>query len=64
VARKPYDPLAFVPEPQVVREHLAETLTLAERLKMLLDLAERVHMPLTVASTLPTPGGREAVARG
>lgn len=42
MARKPFDPLAVIPSPEIVRQRLAETLTLAERLRILLDLAERL----------------------
>lgn len=52
MARKPYDPLHFVPTPDVVREKLMETLTLAERLRLLLDLAERLSLPLVPAAHL------------
>ncbi len=41
--KSPYDPLAFVPPPEAVRDKLAETETLACRLRILLDLAERIH---------------------
>lgn len=59
--RKPYDPLAVIPSPEVIRERLAETLTLAERLRILLDVAERLRLPLVPASDLtalatPYPG--------
>ncbi len=51
MARQPYDPLHFVPSPEVVREKLHETMTLAERLRLLLELAERMRLPLAIAST-------------
>ena len=46
MASKCFDPLAFVPSPDVVREKLQETQTLALRLFMLLDLSERMGLPL------------------
>jgi hypothetical protein len=63
MARRPYDPLAFVPSPEVIREELREALTLAERLRLLLDLSERLRRPLTTAADLATPSDREGVAR-
>ncbi len=62
MARKPYDPLAFVPSPEFLREQLTETQTLAERLQILLDLSERLHLPVTTANNLPTPARRGGVA--
>jgi hypothetical protein len=53
MARRLYDPLAFVPSPDVIREKLTETLSLAERLRLLLDLAERLSPTLTTGDTLP-----------
>ncbi len=50
--RRPYDPLAFVPSPDAIREKLNETLTLAERLRLLLELAERLHLPLSTGADL------------
>jgi hypothetical protein len=50
-----YDPLDFVPSPEIVRQRLTETLTLAERLHILLDLAERLRRPVITAGRLPTP---------
>jgi hypothetical protein len=62
--RRPYDPLEFVPSPDVVRAKLTETLTLADRLRILLDLSERLHLPTPSAGTLATPEPeRQAVAR-
>lgn len=57
MARRTYDPLDFVPSPEVVRQKLADALTLAERLRVLLELAERLDLPLATASDLisPTP---------
>lgn len=63
MARRPYDPLDFVPTPEVVRRKLTETLTLAERLRILLDLAERLHPPVTTADPSPAPADRREVAR-
>ena len=60
--RKPYDPLAFVPSPDVLREKLRETLTLVERLRLLLDLAERLRLPVTTADHL-APADRREVSR-
>ena len=55
MARRSYDPLDFVPSPEIVRQKLKDTLTLAERLRILLDLAERLRLPLVPASDLATP---------
>ena len=49
MAQKPYDPLAMIPSPEVIRTRLQQTLTLAERLRLLLDLSERME-------ALPPPG--------
>lgn len=61
MARRPFDPFAFVPPPDVIREKLRETLTLAERLRLLLDLAERLRLPVVTADTLTPPVDRKAV---
>lgn len=58
---KLYDPLAFVPSPQVVRDKLAQTEELARKLRVLLDFAERIDAPESRAATTP-PG--KAVSRG
>jgi hypothetical protein len=60
MARRPFDPLDFVPSPEIVRQKLTETLTLAERLRILLELAERLRLPVTTADRLPTPATTEA----
>ncbi len=60
--RQPYDPLAVIPSPEVIRERLTETLTLAERLRILLDLAERLRLPLV--SDLTTPEKAKGGVRG
>jgi hypothetical protein len=57
--RKAYDPLTCIPSPDVLRDKLRETLTLADRLRILLDVAERIHLPLTTADTLTPPVGRK-----
>jgi hypothetical protein len=62
VVRRLYDPLDVIPEPAVIRRHLAETETLAERLRILLDLAERLRLPVTTANNLPEPAKRKGVA--
>ena len=64
MARRPYDPLAFIPSPEVIREKLRETLTLAERLRLLLELAERLQLPLVTATNLPHASAHEEAARG
>ena len=65
MARRPYDPLAFVPSPDVLREKLRETLTLAERLRLLLELSERLRLPLTTLNANSMPGAHRAeVGRG
>lgn len=60
MARRSYDPLDFVPSPEIVRAKLAETLTLAERLRILLDLAERLRLPVTTADMLVAPDAAQA----
>lgn len=68
MAAKPYDPLHFVPSPEVVREKLRETLTLADRLRLLLDLAERMRLPIAISTeatpTIPVTAPRPEVGRG
>ncbi len=61
MVRRPYDPLAFVPSPDVIRDKLRETLTLAERLRLLLDLSERLRLPLVSAEALTPPVSGEGV---
>ena len=61
MARRPYDPLALVPSPDVIREKLRETLTLAERLRLLLDLAERLRLPVVTTEVLTSAPNREGV---
>jgi hypothetical protein len=63
MTRRPYyDPLDFVPSPEIVRQKLSETERLAERLRVLLELAERLRLPLTTGDKLIPPnqgeGGR------
>jgi hypothetical protein len=41
--RKPYDPLSFVPPPNVARELLAEAQARAHRLEILAALSEQLH---------------------
>jgi len=55
MTRRPYDPLSFVPSPDVIREKLRETQTLAERLRLLLKLSERLHKPMTSSDVLASP---------
>jgi hypothetical protein len=62
MARRPYDPLAFVPSPDVVREQLRETLSLAERLRLLLELAERLRLPLRSGADLTPTSEPKGVA--
>lgn len=38
-----YDPLSYIPSPDVLRKHLADTEELARRLRILLDTSERIH---------------------
>lgn len=59
-----YDPLDFVPSPDIVRKKLTETLTLAERLRILLELAERLRMPMITADQLPTGTQAKGANRG
>lgn len=61
MARQPYDPLAFVPSPEAIRDKLRETLTQAERLRLLLDLAERLRLPIVTADTLTPSADRKGV---
>jgi hypothetical protein len=44
---KHYDPLAWVPTPDVVQKKLAEAKALAERLAILLEVSERMHSTAT-----------------
>lgn len=60
---RPYDPLAFIPSPNVIRAKLHETLTLADRLRLLLDLAERLALPLAPATELVSPPKRKGESR-
>jgi hypothetical protein len=55
MARRPFDPLDCIPSPDVLREQLRETLTLADRLRILLDLSERLHLPLTTGNEVAPP---------
>ena len=64
MSRKPYDPLAFIPSPDVIREKLRETLTLAERLRLLLDLAERIGKPNDDTTNFVTSSRTAEVSRG
>jgi hypothetical protein len=57
--RRPYDPLAIIPSPEVIRELLNEAITRAERLRVLLELAERLQLPLATAADLPTSPTRQ-----
>lgn len=59
MARRPYDPLDFVPSPEIVRQKLTETLTLAERLRILLELAEQLRLTITTADRLAAPATTE-----
>ena len=63
MARRPYDPLACIPSPDVIREKLREALTRAERLRLLLEIAERLRLPVTTADHLPPPAARQGVSR-
>lgn len=66
MARRQYDPLDWVPSPDIVRQKLLETESLADRLRVLLDLAERLRLPVTTGDKLVAPdadkvkGGRDA----
>jgi hypothetical protein len=59
--RRTYDPLDFVPTPEVVRQKLTETMVLADRLRVLLELAERLRLPITTADRL-VPGPTNGVS--
>ena len=52
MAHKHYDPLDFVPSPEIIRQKLTETQSLADRLSILLELAERLRLPLKTADGL------------
>lgn len=54
MARRPYDPLAFVPSPDVIRVKLRETRSLAERLQLLLEISERMQ-PQVATTDSPAP---------
>jgi hypothetical protein len=60
MTRRRYDPLDFVPSPEIVRQKLSETERLAERLRVLLELAERLRLPLTTGDHLPAHTTTEA----
>lgn len=64
MARRTFDPLAFIPSPDVIREKLRETLTLAERLRLLLELAERLQLPLVKGTDLTSAPPQQEVGRG
>ena len=61
MARQPYDPLTFVPAPDVIQKKLRETLTLAERLRLLRELSERLRLSITTADTLTPSAERQGV---
>lgn len=42
---KRYDPLDFVPSPQVARQLLAESQALTRRLEILVHLSDQLHSP-------------------
>jgi hypothetical protein len=52
MARKRYDPLQFIPSPEVVREQLEQTLVTAERLRVLLEVSERIQ---STRAVVPSP---------
>jgi hypothetical protein len=62
--RRPYDPLTCIPSPDILRDQLRETLTLAERLRVLLDVAERIHLPPAAADALTPLDERKEACRG
>lgn len=55
MANRSYDPLDFVPSPEILRKKLTETLMLAERLRILLELAERPRLTVATADQLTNP---------
>jgi hypothetical protein len=59
MARRRFNPLDFVPRPEIVRQKLSETERLAERLRILLEVAERLRR-VTAAdpTTTKAKGGR------
>jgi hypothetical protein len=42
MSRKPYDPLAYIPSPDVIRKKLTEAEQLASRLRVLLRVSEEI----------------------
>jgi hypothetical protein len=50
--RRDYDPLSFVPSPEPLRQHLAETRALYRRLRILLRLSERLYRDRPATSPL------------
>jgi hypothetical protein len=41
--RSPYNPLEFIPSPEVIKQHLDETELLAERLRILLRVSREIN---------------------
>ena len=64
MARRVYDPLDIVPSPEIVRQKLKETQSLAERLRILLDLAERLRLPLVPATDIAALEQAKGAPRG
>jgi hypothetical protein len=53
--RKPFDPLTYIPSPEVIQGHLDQTEQLARRLRILLRVAREIQ---------ETEGQPEAAASG
>lgn len=56
MARKEFDPLAYIPAPQAIRRKLAETERLSRQLKILLGISEAIDVESAGASDVRTCG--------
>lgn len=56
-SRKPFNPLACIPEPRIVRAELEAAEQHVARLKVVLTVAEQVHGEPTAESARPPQGG-------
>lgn len=59
---KHFDPLQWVPAPEIIRDELVAAETLAARLRILLELAERLQLPLTTGACLSASSDRREAA--
>jgi hypothetical protein len=61
MARRKFDPLTFIPSPDVLRRELAEYEDTARRLRILLEVSEKIHSAAGPAADDPK-GARKAVS--